>query len=279
MQYRSFPIHLEIESTNRCNLSCVMCPHRIMTRKQEDMSMETFNKIIDQCKNYEVRSSYIHMIGEPILNSNIVEMINKLDSCGIHTSISTNGMLLSALKIKQLLTSSLRELVLCLDGLDQETYNKYRIGGNFSLVKRNIDNCILFKKLYLNEVKADLVVQIIRMTENKHQFKIFKEYYEKKLKGIGRVWIKEFSRFAGYVPEVSDVPVAPRRFKCSKLRTHLAIQSNGDFVICCRDFDGITKIGNIYEMTIYDAWHSVQYNSYRTEFDFKNWKNPLCADC
>ncbi len=279
MKYRNFPSHLEIESTNLCNLSCIMCPHHIMMRKQENMSMTIFDKIIEQSKDNNVMTCYVHMIGEPLLNPNIIDMINRLDSIGICTSISTNGMLLSYSMIKDLLTSKLKELIICLDGINEQTYNKYRTGGNFNSVVKNIDNCILYKKLHLSQVKTDIVVQFINMKENLDQFKIFAETYNSKLKNLGHIHFKDFSTFAGYIPDFGSFATKKRRFKCTKLQTHLAIQSNGDFVICCRDFEGFTKVGNINEITIQEVWHSDFYNQYRSEFDNKIWNNPLCKDC
>ena len=42
------PTILYIESTNKCNLDCVMCPRRMMNRDEVDMPLSLFQKILDQ---------------------------------------------------------------------------------------------------------------------------------------------------------------------------------------------------------------------------------------
>lgn len=278
MQVRAFPVHLEIESTNRCNLSCVMCPHRIMKREQVDMSWEIFSKIIDESRGL-AKSSYLHMIGEPLLHPNIVDMINYTHDAGIETSISTNVVKLNMEYGERLLNSRLDELVLCLDGVDDKTYRKFRIGGHFPSVKASIDNFIQLRKEHpFSNMKV--VVQLIHMKDNADQAEALVREYEQKLYGIGHVLVKGYSRFAGFVDDLGAVPTKPRRFSCSKVHTHIAFQSDGDCVICCRDFEKMTVIGNIKKSSISELWHSDKYNKYRLQFASRNWNgNSLCKDC
>ena len=45
------PVIYNIETTNRCNMRCKMCPRTtMMTRKIEDIDRETFLKVVDQIK-------------------------------------------------------------------------------------------------------------------------------------------------------------------------------------------------------------------------------------
>ena len=55
-------------------------------------------------------------------------------------------MNLSDEKLHKLITSGLGLLHVDIDGLDQEVYEKYRIGGNLSLVFKNLKKAIAIKK-------------------------------------------------------------------------------------------------------------------------------------
>ncbi len=47
------PFVFNVETTNVCNMSCIMCPRTtLMNRKIETMSMDLFSKIIDQIQLY-----------------------------------------------------------------------------------------------------------------------------------------------------------------------------------------------------------------------------------
>ena len=93
------------------------------------------------------------------------------------------------------------------------------------------------------------------------------------------VLIKEYSTFAGFVPDYG-IDTAPRRFNCGKTSTHITVHWNGDVVICCRDFEGFTIVGNVNETPIEEIWKSPAYEHYRKQHETKNFKgNKLCKNC
>jgi uncharacterized radical SAM superfamily Fe-S cluster-containing enzyme len=80
-----FPLNLDIEPTNRCNLKCPFCyrTKAIASGSEQfdklgDMSMDTFNNIIGQINiNGKCCVPAIKLThrGEPLLNKNIFDMI------------------------------------------------------------------------------------------------------------------------------------------------------------------------------------------------------------
>ena len=60
--------HVQIELTNRCNLACVECPHRMMKRKQEDMKQPVFQKILQIIEPMKPQTVIVHKDGEPLLH-------------------------------------------------------------------------------------------------------------------------------------------------------------------------------------------------------------------
>ena len=58
----NFPLHLDIESTRKCNLRCPMCPRTIKIERGEkieegDMNLELFKKLLMK----EVRTGFIQL--------------------------------------------------------------------------------------------------------------------------------------------------------------------------------------------------------------------------
>jgi len=72
-----FPLHLDIEATNRCNLKCVFCDKLPYLSKDKigDMDMGLYKKIIDEGARYGLMGVKLSYRGEPLLNKNVVEMV------------------------------------------------------------------------------------------------------------------------------------------------------------------------------------------------------------
>ncbi len=63
---------------------------------------------------------------------------------------------------------------------------------------------------------------------------------------------------------------------CTALRS-LLILYNGDVVLCCYDYDGIHKIGNIFEDGFAKIWHSKKNRMFRKMVIKKELE--LCKKC
>ena len=82
------PDRLYIESTNICNLSCIMCPtgRKEQVRKKGYMDFELFKSIVDEMAPH-VKATTLHIWGEALLHPQIVEMI----ASGAHLTLFTTG--------------------------------------------------------------------------------------------------------------------------------------------------------------------------------------------
>ncbi|GHS93367.1 hypothetical protein FACS1894139_02910 [Planctomycetales bacterium] len=66
---REYPCCIDIELTNHCNLSCLMCPTGTGVAKREKgfMSAPLFSRILEDCKGKKVGLRFIRW-GEPTLH-------------------------------------------------------------------------------------------------------------------------------------------------------------------------------------------------------------------
>jgi len=83
---------VQVEVSTHCQLSCLMCPKSIFRKDwiYEHMDLETFRKIPFKLFKY----AHLQGWGEPLLNPNIVEMIEIAKREGCSVGITTNGILL-----------------------------------------------------------------------------------------------------------------------------------------------------------------------------------------
>ena len=62
-----FPIHLDIETTNHCNLKCTMCPHGLDSFSMEKgyFSFNMFKQLMRECQDFNPASIKLNIRGEP----------------------------------------------------------------------------------------------------------------------------------------------------------------------------------------------------------------------
>ena len=150
------PRKLNIEVTTRCNLSCAMCMRQVLNEESGDMGLETYQALLPVFSEIEMVN--ILGIGEPLLNENIIEMI-RLGKAHLPPNgtfgLTTNGTLIDDKTAKQLVVSSLDDIVVSVDGAIPDTFGEIRKDASLDKVLRNIDR--------LNGAKEQLNSQLPRI--------------------------------------------------------------------------------------------------------------------
>src|SRR3989338_6272419 len=135
----SYPCRLIIDPVNICVLKCPLCP----TGKGEkgrtlgSMKLEDFKKIIDEVGDY-IYEVDLYNWGESLLNKDIWKMIKYCKKKRIVVKISSNMNYWREDFAEQVVNSGLDTLIVSCDGTDQESYEKYRVGGDFEKVMHHV---------------------------------------------------------------------------------------------------------------------------------------------
>ncbi|MBN1879007.1 radical SAM protein [bacterium] len=131
---------LFIEPTVLCNLDCYksVCNHAsgiTQTRSKPYMDIELFKRLADEAGPWIQRLDFFNY-GESFVHPQAVDMIEyfKERYPNPYLYVSTNGLMLDESKIDRLVKAGIDEITFSVDGSDQATYERYRIGGNFSRV-------------------------------------------------------------------------------------------------------------------------------------------------
>ena len=268
----AMPNSLDIELTNRCNLNCPKCPRGSMGRPEGDMSVDLFKNIIDSSFPY-IYFSWLHLFGEPLLNSNVLEMIQYASRKGVACGISTNATTLDEKLSKELCRSGLDTIIFSIDATTKKTYKRIRPGGSFNRVIKNTEN---FLNLPERKNIKHTIIQMIQMNGNQNEV----DGFIKKWKGSDRsVHIKQETSWAGYFKNKSQLN-SIKHFPCSKLWERLTVDWQGDVSICCRDYKMQTKLGNITTQPFTKIWNSKQMFDLRKALIKNELENvPLCKSC
>ena len=146
-----FPLYMQVELNQICNLRCPMCSITIPKAREkyiseERMTWDTYKKIILECEQYDCPSMNPQGVNEPLLDPKFEDYIKFASKHGfIDITMNTNATLLSEERSKKLLESGLTRLRFSLDAATKETYEKIRIGAKFEPVMKNIERFLEIK--------------------------------------------------------------------------------------------------------------------------------------
>ena len=160
------PPCLFVEITNRCNLSCPTCllgtDKAYVGYNKADVSFEQFKKIIAQVPSL----IYVTLqgVGEPLLNKDIMKMIQYCTQKGITTYINTNGTILTENKSYELIEAGLGNLSISINSFDEKVFADTRSGASIKKITENIKKFVEIKK-NLNKKKPVVSFRAILMKE------------------------------------------------------------------------------------------------------------------
>lgn len=287
---RHFPVSLMIETTNLCNLKCPLCPtgSDTLSRGKGIMDYALFQYIIDQIQ-HRTGMLMLWNQGEPFLNPFFNEMVSYASSKKLYTMTSTNGSLpIDAIKIVK---SGLSRLIFSLDGASKESYDKYRVGGDYELVLDNIRELVRVKAK-LKSKTPFIVWQFIIFSHNEHEigkakalakelkvdkieFKTAQAYSADDLK-----YLPKNHHYKRYLNSDKEVVLKTKILnRCRRLFTQPVINWDGEFAICCYDKDTIFKIGNIKEENFSELWFSSKLQAIRQKVLRNRKEIDICNNC
>jgi MoaA/NifB/PqqE/SkfB family radical SAM enzyme/GT2 family glycosyltransferase len=269
-----YPYELFIEPTNICNAKCPLCPTGSgqLKRQKGFMDFELFKKIINEVKAH-TKKIYLWNLGEPFLHKDIFKMISYAKKFGLYVMSSTNGTVFQKKEnIINLIYSGLDRLIVCVDGIDQRTFSKYRKGLKLDLVLKGLTQLSKIKK----ELGVDnpwIDFQFIVMKHNEQQIGKFEKfarennlnYVLKKVnlemvKNINyQEWLPSNLLFSLYkISKTGKYILKNLGFKrtACELWKSLVVNWDGSINPCCYDYGGIINLGNIKNHSLYSIWSS-----------------------
>ena len=289
------PRKIAIEASSFCNLRCIHCAHGIspdgserMTRRKNHMSLDLFKHIADDAAKFRNRTKLVFaLMGEPLMNKNLPEMISYAHEKGLWTQVNTNSVLLNQKKGRELIDAGLDFIYLSLDGVTQKTYESIRIRGDFN---QTLNNILDFVQLKYELNALDLTIHIGMTSEiiNRSELDIFvKEFSKLPIDAVYSPllfnWLSAIEWVESPLNKAQDIPLQEYPV-CNSPYDIPGIQSNGDFIPCMYDFDGRYVSGNVGQQSIMDLWNNERTQNFRDailkrDYNAIEEKGPMCSQC
>lgn len=282
----NYPVQAYIEPTLFCNLRCPACPTGLQLglRPSATIKWDLFQSAIDELGDY-VFSLYMYNWGEPLLHRQTPEMVKYAKSKDMSIVMSTNlSLKLSAEYIDRLVQSGLDRLIVSLDGTTSDVYDKYRLRGEFELVRENMLRIQEAKKRFGMQTPK-VVWQFLVFKHNEHQIgqalSEFKEWGADEVVVEGAIMpvaphdegyepstIPEFNLYhqahhSRLETEKHDKSGRP----CSWLYGIFVLNPNGSVSPCCASAGEATDFGRYSTKdSFFDVWNNSTFQRARALF-------------
>jgi radical SAM protein with 4Fe4S-binding SPASM domain len=283
------PVAISAELTNNCNLKCPECStgSGVMTRPKGFMSSSLFDKLISELEPY-LYNINLYFQGEPMLHPGLFQFLARCT--GLNTVISTNGHFISEENAEKLSVSGLREIIISLDGMDQQTYSAYRVNGDFEKVISGIKN--VSEAVKKNSSPMKIIIQFLVNRNNEHQTREARKFAHDvnatlKLKSMQIInkddflkWLPSDTRFRRYKDECNVYTIKnsyPDR--CARLWFSPVLTWDGKVLPCCFDKNADHIMGDLNEDTFREIWTGPKYRIFRKSVLSGRNMNAICLNC
>lgn len=293
---RAKPHVFNIETTNYCNMTCVMCPRtELMTRKNVWIDDDAFEAVIAQIPKhahedvetfrqfvkdeycitsqtrsenafyFQVSANYVtlHGYGEPLLDKHIVKRLQTCKDHNVKTYFSCVPANIDVKKITELMELGLGVIKFSIDALDDE--NQKRIRGkrnDFSNSYQKIQQLLEIKKA--KNLKTKIVATMIAMEDTAESRDIqqqFLELWKDKdifayVKSQDNRWLHDEDANLQNKSHYEDQ-------YCEFPWLSLTVMANGKVVPCTQDYDAEMVMGDVMEASLEDIWNGQKYKEFR----------------
>jgi radical SAM protein with 4Fe4S-binding SPASM domain len=219
-------------------------------------------------------------------------LIKYAQSNKIYVSISTNGHFINEENVDEVLKNAPDKLIYSVDGLDEDSYQHYRVGGTFKHPDEGLR--LLIKRRKELELKKPFVeFQFIVMKQNEHLIEKVKEYGKEV--GIDKVVFKTMQissydnakkflpsnkKYSRYILENGSFKIKHEvNNHCFALWRTSVITWDGKVVPCCFDKDAFYEFGLVNGRAFEDVWRSDSYNNFRKKILSDRKSVNMCTNC
>jgi len=287
------PYAINIELTNKCNLSCIMCPRpKLKDLKVGDMDFELFEKILDDLRLFTNWNAGLTLVGlgEPLMYPRLEDAITLAKKIypQIPVILNTNGVLLNKERSYALtrLMGAGDCIYISLNASNAATYKWLMGADKYDLVVHNTKQLLSIRKTSKNAQKMKVNIQIfITKNTSASEIREFKNFWTQSMLPHDEVSVQNIASWSGVVDtqDLGSYAKGPKRYPCIQLWTTLAIDHLGYVYPCCGGFapqkDSPLILGNVREEPLAEIYSKGVSNIRNAHLNDEYDSIPECANC
>jgi radical SAM protein with 4Fe4S-binding SPASM domain len=214
--------------------------------------------------------------GEPTLNTAFPEFIRLINAEGLLPRFSSNAKNLTPSLVDKLVASGY--FLASVDFASEAKYfdNVRGRSGDFEIVLENLRYIIEIARKN-PKIKLEIVnISHFSGADPDKTLRDMKSLFPDNLPPNIAFWSRTFHNFCGHLKSNTKKSY----HLCPYPWTMFTVTWNGDAVACCRDTRGRTVLGDVFNQTISEIWHSKEYQNLRLKLiEKKVTEIAACKDC
>ena len=265
-----YPLHIDLEVTNRCNLKCPFCIREAdKSMAIGDMDFEMACDVLDQCFQ-KVPSVKFNWRGEPTLYRKLPQLIRKAkDNDFLETAINTNGTKLDPALFSYLHDMGLDRIIISVDSHTKKNYEEQRIGANYDEVMKNIRDAVAMKNKNC-WIRPYIRVQKVDLPSLRHENDDYIKFFHQM--GVDSAAINTYKNKDTAKVDWNPLP-------CAQPYQRIVVGWDGEVYPCCQGHN-FPSIGNVKDKSIKELWNGPTMKRLRLVHSKGQQKNiPQCRAC
>lgn len=238
------------------------------------MSDEVWERTLEEIRPY-AHTVQFYFQGEPLLNKDLNKMVYEANRDGLYTVVSTNAQAMTQEIAENLVGAGLRRIIVSMDGLTDESYRAYRIGGSVEQCKKALLYLRKAKEMFASHIIIEL--QVLRLRSNEHEWETFRREY--KALGADRLVFKTAQlydyaeghplmpadeRYCRYAKGADGLYHRKERSRgCLRVWSGAVITATGEVLPCCYDKAHAHTYGNIMNTRMRELFAGERARAFR----------------
>jgi hypothetical protein len=237
------------------------------------MDAEFFQKLVIELEAGGCSVLKIGGLGEPVLHPDFAKMMDALSNTKMKVMLYTNGTALSKWRPEQIYEWNIHSIILSIDGLNANSFERQRKNGNYSEIRTAAVNFANYKK----EGKPILEIRhVIVPNETSADLRAFKKDWLR---------IGDTVKFNYLIPLRPVGASIPANVRCRDIRREVYIRWDSRVLVCAgqeaqRHGQGPEFLGEAKKKPIADMWFDVRLEDLRVAHNSLKSNPPaLCQHC
>jgi len=266
---RPFPLMLDIETTNACDSRCTFCARKLMTRAPSFMPFDIFRRIVDEGVAEGAPFLRVHGWGEPLLHPEVVRQVAYAAGKGVTMRLTTNGRRIAREPglVEDLIRAGLRELLVSMQGLEQQSYEEMRKPNTFDNFLRTVETCATAKeRLGAPGFFLSIITSVFADEQDSARLDRFRDRFLPFVDKLGvdfthMTFLENHENVARWAGKYAFNKV---RRPCVEVLIKTHVNSAGSILVCGNDYDGDAhRLGNVADTPIRAVWQSEALRAWR----------------
>ena len=263
-----FPKYFQVETVRLCNAHCPFCAIDQWDKSVPLIDDILFEKVATELSEYADWIEVVNLsrAGEPLMDRKIAQRVKRVKEAGIKTvTLSTNASLLTKKKSVELLEAGIDDIMLSIDSIDKEPYEKMRVGLNYEKVMRNVE--VFFR--IREEINPKVIVRVrgvsyydLEKDEDRSELRRWEGFWDRFRKPQDRIYMKQLHSWGNQIDVVKRTEgVADGQYgdiyhPCILPWSTMHISAMGIVALCPQDYDAKMNLGDINRESIVDVWRN-----------------------